>query len=79
MVSSAYVLINCELGYEDQTVDELSRLPRVEATRLDGAYDIIATIHAESKEKLEEMIRLNITKIDRILSTLTLTVIAEED
>jgi DNA-binding Lrp family transcriptional regulator len=76
---SAYVLINCELGYEDQTVDELNKLSGVDdATRLDGAYDIIAKVNAESKDKLEEIIRLHITKVDRIQSTLTLFVNEEE-
>jgi DNA-binding Lrp family transcriptional regulator len=76
---SAYVLINCELGYEDQTVDELNKLSGVDdATRLDGAYDIIAKVNAESKDKLEEIIRLYITKVNRIQSTLTLFVNEEE-
>ena len=40
---SAYVLIVCELGYEDQTANDLNILAGVDdATRLAGAYDIIA-------------------------------------
>ena len=39
---SAYVLIVCELGYEDQTANYLNILAGVDATRLAGAYDIIA-------------------------------------
>ena len=31
---SAYVLIICELGYEDQTVNDLNKLDGVDATRL---------------------------------------------
>ena len=45
---SAYVLIICQLGYEDQTVNELNKLTGVDATRLDGAYDIIAKVNAET-------------------------------
>jgi DNA-binding Lrp family transcriptional regulator len=78
MISSAYVLINCELSYEDQTLDELNKLTGVDATRLDGAYDIILKVNAESKDKLEEIIRLYMKKIDRIQSTLTLIVIEKE-
>ena len=44
---SAYVLVVCELGYEDQTVNDLNTLAGVNATRLAGAYDIIAKINAE--------------------------------
>jgi hypothetical protein len=51
-VPSAYVLIVCELGYEDQTVNDLNTLFGVEATRLAGAYDIIAKINADSAESL---------------------------
>jgi hypothetical protein len=47
-VPSAYVLIICQLGYEDQTVNELNKLTGVDATRLDGAYDIIAKVNAET-------------------------------
>jgi DNA-binding Lrp family transcriptional regulator len=50
-----------------------------DATRLDGAYDITAKVNAESKDRLEQIIRLHITKIDRIQSTLTLFVNEEEE
>jgi hypothetical protein len=43
-VPSAYVLIICELGYEDQIVNDLNKLDGVDATRLAGAYDIIAKL-----------------------------------
>ena len=46
----AYVLIICELGYEDQTVNDLNKLDGVDATKLAGAYDIIAKVNAESTE-----------------------------
>jgi hypothetical protein len=49
---SAYVLITCELGYEDKTMSKLNKLTGVDATRLDGAYDIIAKINADSTEIL---------------------------
>ena len=71
---SAYVLMICELGYEDQTVNELNKLNGVDATRLAGAYDIIAKINAQSTESLSRIIGLDIKKLDRIQSTLTLIV-----
>jgi DNA-binding Lrp family transcriptional regulator len=73
-VPSAYVLIVCELGYEDQTVNDLNTLAGVDATRLAGAYDIIAKINAEGTESLSKIIGLDIKKLDRIQSTLTLIV-----
>jgi DNA-binding Lrp family transcriptional regulator len=73
-VPSAYVLIVCELGYEDRTVNDLNTLAGVDATRVAGAYDIIAKINAESTESLSKIIGLDIKKLDRIQSTLTLIV-----
>jgi DNA-binding Lrp family transcriptional regulator len=64
-VPSAYVLIVCELGYEDRTVNDLT-IAGVDATRLAGAYDIIAKINAESTESLRTIIGLDIKKLDRI-------------
>ena len=55
---SAYVLIICELGYEDQTVSDLNTLAGVDATRLAGAYDIITKVNAESTENLSRIIDL---------------------
>jgi hypothetical protein len=49
-VPSAYVLIVCELSYEDQTANDLNTLAGDGATRLAGAYDIIAKVIAESTE-----------------------------
>lgn len=71
---SAYVLVTCELGYEDQTVNDLNQLPGVDATRLAGAYDIIVKVNAESTESLTKVIGLEIKKLSRVQSTLTLVV-----
>ena len=71
---SAYVLIICELGYEDQTVNDLNKLDGVDATKLAGAYDIIAKVNADSTESLTGTIALGIKNLSRIQSTLTLIV-----
>jgi hypothetical protein len=73
-VPSAYVLIICELGYEDQTVNDLNKMDGVEATRLAGAYDIIAKVNAENAESLTGTIAFGIKNFSRIQSTLTLIV-----
>jgi DNA-binding Lrp family transcriptional regulator len=73
-VPSAYVLVVCDLGYEDQTVKDLNTIAGVDATRLAGAYDIIAEVNAESTERLSKIIGLDIKKLDQIQSTLTLIV-----
>jgi hypothetical protein len=73
-VPEAYVLIICELGFEDQTVNDLNELAGVDATRLAGAYDIIAKINAESTESLTRTIALQIKNLSKFQSTLILTV-----
>ncbi len=74
---SAYILITCELGHEDQTVNDLNKLTGVNATRLAGAYDIIAKVTAESNESLTELIGLDVKEMEKIQSMLTLTLVEE--
>ena len=49
-MTTAYVLINCELGYEEQIIEELKHLSDVkEAHGTFGAYDILAKVESASK------------------------------
>jgi DNA-binding Lrp family transcriptional regulator len=61
-----------------ESMTKLNNLTGVDATRLDGAYDIIAKINAESTEILTKIIGLDMKKMDRIQSTVTLIVIEED-
>jgi len=73
-MNKAFVLINCELGSEEQIISELktfSDITQVNGTF--GAYDIIAEVSSESIEKVRETITWKIRKIEKIRSTLTLT------
>ena len=73
-MTKAFVLINCELGSEEQIISELktfSDIKEVQGTF--GAYDIIAEVSSESIEKIRETITWKIRKIEKIRSTLTLT------
>lgn len=73
---SAYVLINCELGSEDEIIRELQRVPEVvEVKGVFGVYDIITKLTAESSDKLKEIISTKIRRITKIRSTLTMMVI----
>jgi len=72
-MATAYVLINCDLGYEDSVIDTLKDIDDVkEAHGTFGAYDIIAKVEDKKVETLRETITWKIRKIDRIRSTLTL-------
>jgi len=72
-MATAYVLINCDIGKEDSTIETLKDLDVVkEVHGTVGAYDIIAKLEHSDKNKLRDMITWSIRRIDSIRSTLTL-------
>ena len=75
-MAEAYILVNCDLGAEDEVIGGLKQIDQVkEVHGTFGAYDIIAKVEAESADKLREAITWKIRKMDKIRSTLTLTVV----
>jgi DNA-binding Lrp family transcriptional regulator len=73
---TAYVLINCDLGSEEEIIRELKKMPgTVEVSGVYGVYDIIAKVTSDSMEKLRETITWHVRKIDKVRSTLTMIVI----
>ena len=69
----AYVLINCDLGYEEQIIEELKHLSDVkEVHGTFGAYDILARVESDERDTLRETIMWKIRKMEKIRSTLTL-------
>ncbi len=72
-MSSAYVLVNCELGYEEAVISQLKLIDAVrEVHGTFGAYDILAKVEADEISVLRETITWRIRKIGKIRSTLTL-------
>ena len=72
-MTEAFVLINCDLGAEDEIIRNIKGLDNViEVTGTFGAYDIIAKVEAENNEQLRETITWRIRKMSKIRSTLTL-------
>ena len=72
-MQTAYVLINCELGKEEEILDSLRHMESVkEVHETFGAYDIIAKIENSDRDKLRETITWNIRKLQHVRSTLTL-------
>ena len=70
---SAYVLINCELGFENKIVKGLEQIPEiVEISEVDGTYDMIVKVSANSLDKLREIIDLKIRRLELVKYTLTL-------
>ncbi len=67
------MLINCDLGYEEQIIEELKHISDVkEAHGTFGAYDILTKVESANVETLRETIMWKIRKMDRVRSTLTL-------
>ncbi len=73
---SAYVLINTEIGAEDEVLKSLRKIDAVkEAYIVYGVYDIIAKIDAESMDKLKEIVTWHIRRLDKVRSTLTMIIV----
>ncbi|MGC2426645.1 MAG: Lrp/AsnC ligand binding domain-containing protein [Nitrososphaeraceae archaeon] len=77
---TAYVLVYCELGYEDIIIDELKAMPQtIEASKIYGSsYDIIAKFTAEPTEKLRKVISC-IRRIEKVKATQTMMVIEGQE
>jgi len=72
----AFVLINAEIGSEDDVLQELRKLGNVkESYVVYGVYDIVAKVEAESMDKLKEIVTWKIRRLDRVRSTLTMIVV----
>jgi len=79
-MGSAYVLINCDIGYEEDIISQLKTIDGVkEVHGAFGAYDILAKVESDDVDKLRDIIILKIRKLDRIRSTLTLMVISGQE
>ena len=76
----AYVLINSDLGYEEDIISQLKTIDGVkEVHGTFGAYDILAKVESDDVDKLRDIITSKIRKLDRISSTLTLMVISSQE
>ena len=75
----AYVLINCDLGFEEDIISKLKTIDEVkEVQGTFGAYDIVAKVESDNVAKLRDTITGKIRKLDRIRSTLTLMIISDQ-
>jgi|TARA_B100001750_G_C15401533_1_gene542889 DNA-binding Lrp family transcriptional regulator len=72
-MAEAYILINCDIGSEEEVIAALKDIDAIkEVHGTFGAYDILAKIESSQVEDLRETITWKIRKIDKIRSTLTL-------
>ncbi|MEZ0290210.1 MAG: Lrp/AsnC ligand binding domain-containing protein [Sulfolobales archaeon] len=75
-MAKALVLINTEVGGENETLDILKSLDEIKELYLVyGVYDIVALIEAETIEKLKDIITNKIRRLPKIRSTLTMVIV----
>jgi len=73
-LTKAYVLINCDLGYEKSVISSLQKVDNViEVHGTLGLYDIVVKIESDSDEKIQKTITNTIRKMPHIHTTITLT------
>lgn len=72
----AYVLINCDLGHEEEIIGELMKIPEVKEVRgVYGVYDIFVKVAADDPTKVREIITNKIRRMERVRATNTLMAI----
>lgn len=72
-MTTAFVLINCDLSQVKSVVKKLEEINSIEKVeQFYSAYDIMVTVHASSSEELRNILFHDIRKIFGIRATLTL-------
>ena len=75
-----FVLLNCDLGAEEYILDDLKQVPQIKNAYVTfGAYDIIAEIHAQTQDEFEKTVSMNIRRLTRVVSTMTLNVVSKDE
>ncbi|MFW9780379.1 MAG: Lrp/AsnC family transcriptional regulator [Candidatus Heimdallarchaeota archaeon] len=73
---SAFVLVNAEIGSEDEVLADLKKTIGVTgAWIVYGVYDIVAKVEADTMDELKEIITSNIRGLENVRSTLTMIVV----
>ena len=73
MTSGAYVLINCELGAEEELVEKLKELDEIVfVDKVNGAYDLLVKVEAANPVEVRETISWKVKNLKKIRTTITL-------
>jgi len=83
-VSTAYVLLNSDLGSDESIIEDIKRILATEDLEYEvqgvyGVYDIVLKLSSKDAEKLRSIITNKVRKIGKIQSTLTMMVIEEQE
>ena len=72
----AFVLINAEIGSEEDVLKELKKVEGViEAYVVYGVYDVVAKIKADTMDKLKDVVTWHVRRLNKVRSTLTMIVV----
>ena len=72
----AYIMINTELGFVEQVMNELEMLPQVkESYIVYGIYDVITKVEFSDRVELSRIILRKIRGLKGIRSTMTLLIL----
>jgi DNA-binding Lrp family transcriptional regulator len=78
IMPSAIVILNTDIGKENEVAEGVSRIPGVEASHVVyGVYDIVAKVTSDTNDGLDSMIMNQIRQVPFVRSTLTLIVSRE--
>ncbi len=72
-MTDAYVMLNCELGAEEEIITQLQDMENVvDVFETIGTHDMLVKLQAENFEKIREIVSWNIQKLKNVRSTSTL-------
>ena len=78
-MTTAFVMINTEIGSEKEVLDELRKIDAVEESyRVYGVYDIIAKVSADTMDNLKEIVTWKVRLINKLRTTITMILIEGE-
>ena len=72
----AVILINTEVGKEEETLDALKNIPQVkEAYIVYGIYDLVVVIEAKALDEIRDIVVNRIRRIPTVKETITMVVV----
>lgn len=71
----AFVMVNAHFGGKRDVLKTLKKINGIKIDRVDGTYDFVVEVNAEDMDKLKDIIKWQIRRIDKISSTDTLIVL----
>ncbi len=75
-MSTAFVLINTDLGEGSDVSDALREIPEVkDVYGVYGVYDFVVRLEAETMQLLKDVITTKIRRLNHVRSTLTMIVV----